>query len=187
MPPASLPEKGARVRRIADGIVGEVYSSDPKKGLVDVRWRGRSGSGTLLCAPEEFYRDWELTKKSDFNRKGLTNAIVFPVIFGICFYVWLKACESPPVRPVPSPPAPTSRASTPDAETSDPPAKLMECIESHDDGVKSDVKLYGECAEEVVAWIKGCLKSGGGDERTCSAKSVDVLRMTRIFKKEWGK
>jgi hypothetical protein len=43
----------------------------------------------------------------------------------------------------------------------------------------SDIKLGGECAEELVAWIKSCRKSGGGDEHTCVVKSADAITVLR--------
>jgi ketosteroid isomerase-like protein len=52
----------------------------------------------------------------------------------------------------------------------------MVCLKSHDDGVKSVLKLDGECAEEYVAWVETCEASGGGDKDTCVAKGADAVR-----------
>jgi hypothetical protein len=57
---ANFPRKGTHVRRKADGTIGEVYASDPFKGVLTVRWRTATGFLTQVCTSEHFARDWEL-------------------------------------------------------------------------------------------------------------------------------
>jgi hypothetical protein len=93
------PPKGAQVRRNADGLTGKVYVSSPKADLVAVRWSAEYESGTFLFNAEQFAHDWELTGKSAPNRRGLAGAIALLVIFGICLYGGLRACESTHTSP----------------------------------------------------------------------------------------
>lgn len=87
-----FPERGTQVKRKADGLVGEVYASDPSRDLLTVRWAARSGHNTLVCTSEQFFRDWELTGKSVPSSAGPSKPIIIPIIFGVCFFLWLKAC-----------------------------------------------------------------------------------------------
>jgi hypothetical protein len=66
---------------------------------VAVRWSAENESGTFLFTAEQFAHDWELTGKSASNWKGLAGAIALLVIFGICLYGGLRACESTPASP----------------------------------------------------------------------------------------
>lgn len=62
--------------------------------------------------------------------------------------------------------------------------RLPKCIASHDDGSLSDVRLAGECSEEMAAWIEACEKCGGGDEHTCIDKAAWVIQSAREAKRE---
>lgn len=70
---ANFPRKGTHVRRKADGTIGEVYASDPFKGVLTVRWRTATGFLTQVCTSEHFARDWELTP-TIFNLPGVPLA-----------------------------------------------------------------------------------------------------------------
>lgn len=61
MASANFPQKGTHVRRKADGMIGEVYASDPSKDVLTVRWRTATGFLTQVCSSEQLARDWELT------------------------------------------------------------------------------------------------------------------------------
>lgn len=98
----NYPQKGAQAKRRADGLIGEVYASDPRKDILTVRWSARSGFNTFVCNSAQFAQDWELTGKSALNPKGRAGAIVFLAIFGFCFYGALKACDSTPASSDPS-------------------------------------------------------------------------------------
>jgi ketosteroid isomerase-like protein len=112
-----------------------------------------------------------------------TGAIVVLVVVALAVVVIKTALTPTGNAPESSPPSSGSSssgvssepaASSPD--TSDPTTNLMACLKSHDDGVKSVQKLYGECAEEYVAWVETCEASGGGDKDTCLAKGADAVR-----------
>ena len=105
------PPKGAQAKRKADGLTGKVYVSSPKADLVAVRWSAENGSGTFLFTAEQFAIDWELTGTSASNWKGIAGAFALLVIFGICLYGGLRACESPPASPR------SSTAQQPDSAT----------------------------------------------------------------------
>jgi hypothetical protein len=62
MGPVSLPAVGAQARRRADGMLGEVYATDPPHDLLSVRWATVPGAyGHEDCTPDQFARAWELT------------------------------------------------------------------------------------------------------------------------------
>jgi hypothetical protein len=54
---ANFPRKGTQARRKADGMIGEVYASDPGKDILTVRWRTATGFSTQVCSSEQFARD----------------------------------------------------------------------------------------------------------------------------------
>lgn len=57
-----LPAVGAQARRKADGILGEVYATDPPHNLLSVRWATVPGAyGHQDCTVDQFSRSWELT------------------------------------------------------------------------------------------------------------------------------
>jgi hypothetical protein len=58
----SQPVVGAQARRKSDGILGEVYSVDPPRNLLSVRWATVPGTyGHEDYTVEQFARAWELT------------------------------------------------------------------------------------------------------------------------------
>ncbi len=100
---ANFPRKGTHVRRKADGMIGEVYASDPSKDVLTVRWRTATGFLTQVCTSEHFARDWEITsmatpEKLDAFSKNLVamaKALLMVVIglLGMAFF-WPKSCGS---------------------------------------------------------------------------------------------
>ncbi len=62
MSPASFPSVGSQARRKVDGILGEVYLSDPQHNQLSVRWPTIPGAwGTQDLTPDQFASSWELT------------------------------------------------------------------------------------------------------------------------------
>jgi hypothetical protein len=88
------PAKGARARRAADGLLGEVYVSSPTRDLVAVRWRKKDETGTLLYDIEQFSREWELVRTSGSKWKVLAGAIAIVALCGFGFYAGQRAWES---------------------------------------------------------------------------------------------
>ena len=93
------PAKGARAKREADGLVGEVYVSSPTRDLVAVRWRKKDETGTLLYDIEQFSREWELVRTSSAKWKVPAGAMAIVALcgigfFGIEFYFGLRPWES---------------------------------------------------------------------------------------------
>src|SRR5579863_8838143 len=57
-----LPAVGAQARRKADGMLGEVYATDPPHNLLSVRWPTVPGTWDREdVTPAQFARAWELT------------------------------------------------------------------------------------------------------------------------------
>ena len=90
MTSAEFPVRGAQVRRKADGLLGEVYASDPNKDLLTVRWLGRQRHNTLVCTSEQFFRDWDLTGSWKPIQEGFARrAPIFVVVTALivaCVY-----------------------------------------------------------------------------------------------------
>ncbi len=62
MGPGRFPAVGAQARRKADGILGEVYATDPAHQLLSVRWATVPGAYAWEdYTPDQFARCWELT------------------------------------------------------------------------------------------------------------------------------
>ena len=62
MGPARFPVVGAQARRRTDGILGEIYATDPPHNQLSVRWPTVPGAyGWEDCTPDQFARVWELT------------------------------------------------------------------------------------------------------------------------------
>lgn len=59
---ARFPIVGAQARRKTDGILGEVYATDPPHNLLSVRWATVPGAfAREEFTPDQFARSWELT------------------------------------------------------------------------------------------------------------------------------
>jgi hypothetical protein len=92
------PRKGARVKRKADGLIGEVYASDPEKDLLTVRWSARPGLNTFVCNSEQFARDWELTGEAPYSSRGSVKSfVVISTLIAICVFFYVKGCDTTPV------------------------------------------------------------------------------------------
>jgi hypothetical protein len=62
MGPVALPAVGAQTRRKSDGLLGEIYATDPPHNLLSVRWPTVPGTFAHEdCTPDQFARVWELT------------------------------------------------------------------------------------------------------------------------------
>lgn len=90
MGPVILPAVGAQTRRRSDGILGEVYSTDPSHNLLSVRWATVPGAyGHDDFTVEQFSRVWELTgvlvepPRETYVALALIVAIVLSVLCAI--------------------------------------------------------------------------------------------------------
>jgi hypothetical protein len=90
-----FPGRGAQVKRKADGLIGEVYASDPSKDLLTLRWSARSGHNTLVCTSEQFFRDWDLTRgvKTDWTGRLIYSFLLITVLFVL--FVWMHRSVGP--------------------------------------------------------------------------------------------
>lgn len=86
----SVPAVGAQVRRKIDGILGEVYATDPPRNILSVRWATVPGAyGHEDCTPDQFTRAWELTgiqlkpPRETHVALGLIAALVLAVFLSI--------------------------------------------------------------------------------------------------------
>ena len=62
MASAGFPQRGSQTRRKTDGVLGEIYSSDPIQHTLTVRWPTIPGVyASQECSEEQFDRNWELT------------------------------------------------------------------------------------------------------------------------------
>jgi hypothetical protein len=96
MASANFPQKGAHVRRKADGMIGEVYASDPSKDVLTVRWRTATGFLTQVCTSENFARDWELTGLilTTATSKSYSFKLLFILIGGfIVLIFFIHQCD----------------------------------------------------------------------------------------------
>jgi hypothetical protein len=89
-----FPPKGAGVKRKSDGLVGEVYSIDPEKDLLTVRWSARTGHNTLVCTLEQFVRDWELSGKANPGLKSSARRTPTLVIGALAVAACIYGCSS---------------------------------------------------------------------------------------------
>jgi hypothetical protein len=89
-----FPEKGAEVRRIADGLKGQIIVCDPAKGLLTVRWHRGIMLEVHSCTLDEFVRDWELTgeKSPVLKEFFITFAVVLAFIL-VCSFFLAKGCD----------------------------------------------------------------------------------------------
>jgi hypothetical protein len=95
-----FPKSGDAVKRKADGLVGEVYASDPDKDILTVRWSARSGHNTLVCTSEQLFRDWDLIGSGKSITGGFVGRaailIVIAALFVVCIYgfTYYSGCSS---------------------------------------------------------------------------------------------
>jgi hypothetical protein len=101
MAQTGLPGRGAQVKRKSDGLIGEVYASDPNRDLLTIRWVGRPGQNTLVCTSEQFFRDWYLTGAWKPIREGFAGRVpilvVVAAVIATCIYGFadFSGCASP--------------------------------------------------------------------------------------------
>jgi len=149
----SCPRKGAKTRRKADGLTGEVYVSSPKTDLVAVRWFTDDDTGTFLFNLEQFANEWELTNASHPRGRWRVEAATFLLILGTCLYFGIRTLKSGHFHS----PAPTSPRLGSSAESDDPQAVQKQygavaasaCSMGADDFVNS-VSRYGFKWEDIA-------------------------------------
>ncbi|HEY1255115.1 MAG TPA: hypothetical protein VGF01_10075 [Terracidiphilus sp.] len=168
-----FPEKGAQAKRKSDGIIGEVFNSNPRLDLITIRWRKGSGFEALVCTSERFFHDWELIKKETTAPRSYLALFILPVVLGMIISFLIESRLSTPSK---------SDDLAQGQDVSQSPEKFTECIENNDDSSKADSKLYKDCSAEALAWVRNCQKSGEGDERKCTDKSMDYMKMIRLEK-----
>ena len=89
-----FPERGAQVKRKADGLLGEVYVSDPSKGLLTVRWSAGSGHNTLVCTSEQFFRDWDFIGGVRSSQTGPFRNVITLLVVGVLAVACIYGCSS---------------------------------------------------------------------------------------------
>lgn len=96
MGPGRFPAVGAQARRRADGILGEVYASDPPHDLLSVRWATIPGAYAREdCTLDQFSRSWELTglrvppPRETHVAVGLIGLLVLLFLGGILLHDFL--------------------------------------------------------------------------------------------------
>jgi hypothetical protein len=84
----SIPTKGSRVRRRADGLIGEVHSVDRGRGVVTVRWKAGRRYQTLVCTSEQLSEYWDVIRlgrrRSSFKVLFVAGVAIF------LFIVWIS-------------------------------------------------------------------------------------------------
>jgi hypothetical protein len=154
-----FPERGAQVKRKADGLVGEVYERNPSKDLLTIRWSARSGHNTLVCTSEQFFRDWDLTGGARSSQIELFPTVMTLLAVGVLAVACIYGCSSfffgPSEFRVPT--------SVLDEKTSaadgNPKLYITMKLRGIDGGV-SDMSLSGQDMQEIV---KHELKKNGSE------------------------
>ncbi len=108
MAPARFPAVGAQIRRRTDGILGEVYATDPPHNLLSVCWPTVPGAFAREdCTPDQFTRSWELTgarippPRETHVAIALISALVLFFLGGIVLHDSLSRYRSyDPLRPL---------------------------------------------------------------------------------------
>ena len=88
------PAKGAQVKRQADGLSGQVYVSSPTTDLIAVRWQKEEETGTLLYGLEQFWDEWQPSRRGSAMWKVAAAAIAATAICTVGLYVGLRSWES---------------------------------------------------------------------------------------------
>ena len=84
---SSLPVVGAQARRKADGMLGEVYATDPPHNLLSVRWPTIPGSWDREdCTPDQFARAWELTGAKVAEARDTHVAMILISLFVLALF-----------------------------------------------------------------------------------------------------
>ena len=108
MGPARFPAVGAQARRRADGILGEVYLTDPPHNHLSVRWPTVPGAfGHEDYTPDQFAHVWELTGFQLPPRRETRVAISLIAALVLLLFTAILAHDSAhylgydPVQPAP--------------------------------------------------------------------------------------
>lgn len=80
---ALMPVRGSEVHRAADGLVAEVYTIDPTKDLVTLRWRAGRKWETRVCTSEQFHQYWAVARVGPAKRFVKVALIVAAVIIAV--------------------------------------------------------------------------------------------------------
>ena len=116
-----FPEKGAEVRRIADGLKGEILACDPAEGLLTIRWHRGFWLEVHSCTIEEFACDWELTgEKSAVLKEFFKTFSAVSAFILVCSFLLIKSCDSSPTNLRSSHSESTSPSARADAENAAP-------------------------------------------------------------------
>jgi hypothetical protein len=90
MDAANLPAIGLQTRRRKDGVLGEVYDTDPERQVITVRWPTIPGAyATQECTPEQFQKKWELTGVHLAPPYHSTAAPVIIAVVSLLFLVFI--------------------------------------------------------------------------------------------------
>jgi hypothetical protein len=84
----AFPTRGLQARRKSDGVLGEVYASDPERRTITVRWPTIPGTWAMKrCTQEQFEHDWELT--GAHLAQGPYHSNAAPIAIGVFSFVFL--------------------------------------------------------------------------------------------------
>lgn len=93
MDTVNLPAVGLQTRRKSDGVLGDVYATDPERQRITVRWPTIPGAyATEECTPDQFHAKWELTGIHLAPPYHSTAAPILIAIVSLLFliFVWTK-------------------------------------------------------------------------------------------------
>jgi hypothetical protein len=89
----NLPAKGLQTRRKADGVLGEVYATDPDRNTITVRWPTIPGAYAMQAyTPDQFAAKWELTGVHLAPPYHSTSAPIIIAVVSVLFliFIWVK-------------------------------------------------------------------------------------------------
>jgi hypothetical protein len=93
MDSANFPVNGLQTLRKADGVLGEVYATDPERQIITVRWPTLPGVyANEECTPEQFARKWELTGVHLAPPYHSNSAPILIAVVSLIFllFIWVK-------------------------------------------------------------------------------------------------
>ena len=86
----NLPARGQQTRRKTDGVLGEVWATDPERYLITVRWPTIPGAYAAEdCTPAQFQRKWELTGVHLASPRPSTAAPILIALASLLFLVFM--------------------------------------------------------------------------------------------------
>lgn len=89
MSTTSIPTKGSRVRRKADGLIGEVYAVDRGRGVTTVRWKAGRRNQTLVCTSEQLSEYWDVIRLG--RRRGSLKLLLAAGVVIFVVIVWINS------------------------------------------------------------------------------------------------